>query len=135
VKLSTKGRYSLRAMLDLAVHFGQGQIRIKDISARQQISARYLEQLFIPLRKAGLVRSLRGAGGGFTLAKPPSEIPLSEIIRVAEGSVVPVRCVDKPKLCPQSDVCITRNIWTEMGRAISKVLESTTLQDLVLEHN
>lgn len=135
MKLSTKGRYSLRAMLDLAVHFGQGQIRIKDISARQQISARYLEQLFIPLRKAGLVRSLRGAGGGFTLAKPPSEIPLSEIIRVAEGSVVPVRCVDKPKLCPQSDVCITRNIWTEMGRAISKVLESTTLQDLVLEHN
>jgi len=134
VKLSTKGRYSLRAMLDLAVHFGQGQIQIKDISARQQISARYLEQLFIPLRKAGLVRSLRGAGGGFTLAKSPSEISFSEIIQVAEGSVVPVRCVDKPKLCPQSDVCITRNIWTEMGMAISKVLESTTLQDLVLGH-
>ena len=134
MKLSTKGRYSLRAMLDLAVHSGQGPIQIKDISARQQISARYLEQLFIPLRKAGLVRSLRGAGGGFTLAKPPSEMPLSEIIQVAEGSVAPVRCVDKPKLCPQSDVCITRHIWTEMGRAISKVLESTTLQDLVLGH-
>lgn len=134
MKLSTKGRYSLRAMFDLAVHFGQGQIQIKDISARQQISARYLEQLFIPLRKAGLVKSLRGARGGFTLAKPPSEIPLSEIIQVAEGSVALVRCVDKPKLCPQSDVCRIRSTWAEIAMAISQVLESTTLQDLVLEH-
>lgn len=123
----------MRAMLDLAVHFGQGLVQIKDISERQQISERYLEQLFIPLRRAGLIRSLRGAHGGFTLAKPPAEILLSEIIQAVEGSVAPVRCVDEPKLCPQSDVCITRNIWAEMGRAISKVLESTTLQDLVLE--
>jgi len=118
-------------MLDLAVHFGQGPIPIKDISARQQISGQYLEQLFIRLRRAGLVRSLRGIRGGFTLAKPPAEIPLSEIIQVAEGSVDPVRCVDEPELCPQSDVCITRNIWAEIGRATSKVLESITLQDLV----
>ena len=134
MKLSTKGRYATRAMLDLAVHFGQGPIPIKDISVRQQISARYLEQLFIRLRKAGLVRSFRGLRGGFTLAKPPSEIPLSEIIQVAEGSVAPVRCVDDPKLCRQSDVCITRSIWAEIGRATNKVLESITLQDLVLGH-
>lgn len=123
----------MRAMFDLAVHFSQGPIQTKDIAKRQQIPARYLGQLFIPLRRAGLVRSLRGIHGGFTLTRPPAEILLSEIIRATEGSVAPVRCVDEPKLCPQSDVCITRNIWTEMGRAISQVLESTTLQDLVLQ--
>ncbi len=133
MRLSSKGRYSMRAMLDLAVHFGQGLIQLKDISARQQISKRYLEQLFIPLRKAGLVRSRRGAHGGFRLAKPPTEIRLAEIIRVSEGPLAPTRCVDEPKLCPQSDACVTRNIWAEIGRAISKVLESTTLQDLVLQ--
>ena len=123
----------MRAMFDLAVHFSQGPIQTKDIAKRQQIPARYLEQLFIPLRRAGLVRSLRGIHGGFTLTRPPAEILLSEIIRATEGPVTPVRCVDEPKLCSQSDVCITRNIWTEMGRAISQVLESTTLQDLVLQ--
>lgn len=133
MRLSSKGRYSMRAMLDLAVHFGQGLIQLKDISARQQISKRYLEQLFIPLRKAGLVRSRRGAHGGFRLAKPPTEIRLAEIIRVSEGPLAPTRCVDEPKLCPQSDICVTRNIWAEIERAISKVLESTTLQDLILQ--
>ena len=131
MRLSTKARYSTRAMLDLAVHYGQGPIQVKEISARQQISARYLVQLFIRLRRAGLVRSLRGIRGGFTLAKPPAEIPISEIIRVAEGSVGPVKCIDKPELCPQSDVCLTRNIWAEIERATNKVLESITLQDLV----
>ena len=133
MKLSSRGRYATRAMLDLAVHFEQGAIRIKDIAARQRISPRYLERLFIPLRRAGLVRSLRGRHGGFTLAKPPADIPLSEIIQVAEGSVGPVKCVNEPKLCRQSDTCTTRDIWVEVGKAISKVLESITLQDLVLQ--
>ena len=131
MRLSTKARYSTRAMLDLAVHFGQGPIRIKDISEREQISERYLEQLFIRLRRAGLVRSFRGIHGGFTLAKPPAEIPLGKIIRVAEGSLAPLRCVDEPKLCPQSDVCLIHNIWAEITKTTSKVLESITLQDLV----
>jgi Rrf2 family protein len=134
LKLSSKGRYATRAMLDLAIHFGQGVIKLKDISKRQQISALYLEQIFIPLRRAGLVRSLRGLRGGFTLAKPPQEIPLSEIFRAVEGSVAPVRCVDKPGLCQQSDDCITRNIWAEIGRVTDRVLESITLQDLASQH-
>ena len=134
MRLSSKGRYATRAMLDLAIHFGQGVIRLKDISKRQQISARYLEQIFIPLRRAGLVKSLRGLHGGFTLGKPPQEIPLSEIIRAVEGSVTPVRCVDEPGLCQQSDDCITRNIWAEIGKATDRVLESITLQDLASQH-
>ena len=131
MKLSAKGRYSTRAMLDLALHFDEGPILIKDISQRQQISERYLEQLFIPLRIAGLVRGIRGARGGFTLAKPPAEISLSEIIKVTEGLTAPAECIDEPRLCSQGGVCVTRNVWAEMKRAINKVLESTTLQDLV----
>jgi len=133
VKLTSKGRYSMRAMLDLAVHFGQGLIQIKDIAARQQIPERYLVKLFIPLRRAGLVKSLRGIHGGFTLAKPPAEIQLDEIIRVSEGTLMPVRCIDEPKACPQANICVARNIWTKIGKAINKVLESITLQDLVSE--
>ncbi len=131
MRLSSKGRYSSRAMLDLAFRFRQGLVQVKDISSRQQISEQYLEQLFIPLRRAGLVKGIRGAGGGFTLAKPPAEIRLDEIIRVAEGSVSPARCVDEPELCPQSEACLTRKIWAEIGRATSQVLEAITLQDLV----
>lgn len=118
-------------MLDLAVHFGQGLIQVKDIAARQQIPERYLVKLFIPLRRAGLVRSLRGIRGGFILAKPPAEIQLDEIIRVSEGTAMPVRCIDEPETCPQADTCAARNIWAKVGKAINKVLESTTLQDLV----
>lgn len=131
MKLSTKGRYSTRAMLDLALHFDKRPILIKDIARRQGISERYLEQLFTTLRIAGLVRSIRGAGGGFTLAKQPSEIRLIEIIQATEGSIAPVECVDQPWLCPQSGVCVTWKIWAEMKKASDKILESITLQELV----
>ena len=131
MKLSTRGRYGTRAMLDLALHYGQGPILLKDIARRQQISERYLEHVIIPLRDAGLVISARGAHGGFTLAKPPSEIRLSEIIHVVEGSIAPVDCVDDPKLCSRANFCVTRDVWAEMEKAMSAILESTTLQDLV----
>ena len=134
MKLSTKGRYSTRSMLDLALHFGEGPILIKDISKRQQISERYLEQLFIPLRAAGLVRSIRGVHGGFSLTKPPAEIRLSEIIQVTEGSTALVECVNNPGICTRSELCVTRGIWGEMKKAMNGVLESTTLQDLVERH-
>jgi len=134
VRMSSKGRYSTRAMMELALHFGQGLVQVKDISARQQISERYLEQLLVRLRRAGLVRGIRGARGGFTLTKPPTEIRLSEIIKAAEGSVEPAKCLDEPELCPQSDGCVSRNVWGEIGRAINQVLEATTLQDLVEQH-
>ena len=131
MKLSTKGRYATRAMLDLAIHSGEGPILIKDISRREGISKQYLEQLLIPLRAMGLVRAIRGARGGFMLTKPPSQIKLIEIIQTIEGSTAPVECVDDAKVCPRSDFCVTREIWSEMKRATDKVLESTTLQDLV----
>ncbi len=131
MKLSTKGRYSIRAMIDLALHPDEGPILIRDIAKRQRISEQYLEQLFIPLRVAGLVQGIKGAHGGFILIKPPAEIRLSEIIRATEGSIAPVNCVDEPRLCLQSSTCPTRYIWAKIKRAIDKVLESTTLQDLV----
>ena len=131
MKLSTKGRYSIRAMIDLALHPDEGPILIRDIAKRQRISERYLEQLFIPLRVAGLVQGIKGAHGGFILIKPPAEIRLSEIIRATEGSTAPLNCVDEPRLCLQSSTCPTRYIWAKVKRAIDKVLESTTLQDLV----
>ena len=118
-------------MLDLALHHGEGPILLKDIARRQQISERYLEHLVTPLKTAGLVTSARGAHGGFALAKPPSEIRLCKIIQLVEGSIAPVECVDDPKVCPRADLCVTRDIWAEMKKATDKVLESTTLQDLV----
>lgn len=131
MKLSTKGRYGARAMMDLALHYGEGPILLKDIATRQQISEPYLQHLFKPLKAAGLVTSMRGAHGGFALAKPPSEITVSEIIRTVEGSVALVECVDDPKACLRADLCVTRDIWTEIKKAMSGILESTTLQGLV----
>jgi len=131
MKLSTKGRYAARAMLDLAQHLGQGPILVKDISRREEISGRYLEQILTPLKIAGLVRVIRGARGGFTLARLPSEITLIEIIQIMEGSTAPVECVDDAQICSRSDLCITREVWAEMKKAIDTVLESITLQDLL----
>ncbi len=130
MKLSTKGRYGTRAMLDLALHYGDGPILLKDVARRQEVSERYLEQVVTPLKLAGLLTSVRGAGGGFTLAKPPSQIRLSEIIQAVEGSIAPVDCVDDPQICPRADSCVTRDIWTEMKQAMSGILVSTTLEDL-----
>ena len=131
MKISTRGRYSTRAMLDLALHFGKGPVLIRDISKRQRISKGYLEQLFIPLRSARLVRGIRGVSGGFTLARPPAEIRLSEIIQATEGSIAPVSCVDQSELCQDSRECVTRDVWSEIKRACDRILESKTLQDLV----
>ncbi len=131
MKLSTRGRYGTRALLDLALHWGEGPVLLKDIAHRQQISLPYLEHLITPLIAAGIVRSTRGARGGVSLLKPPQEIKLSEVIQLLEGSIAPVECVNNPKTCPRSDLCVTRDIWGEMKKAINGVLESTTLQDLV----
>jgi len=131
VRLSTKGRYATRAMLDLAVHYGGGPINVRDISCRQEISGRYLEQLLTPLRAAGLVRTTRGPHGGFTLARPPSGIRLIEIIQIMEGSTAPVECIDDAGTCPRSESCVTRGVWEEVRNATDQVLKSTTLQDLL----
>lgn len=131
MKLSTKGRYGMRALLDLALHQGEGSVLLKDIASRQEVSLPYLEHLISPLIAAGLVKSTRGARGGVLLLKPPSEIKLSEVVQLLEGSLAPVDCVNDAKLCHRSASCVTRDIWSEMKRAMNQVLDSTTLQDLV----
>lgn len=131
MKLSTKGRYATRAMLDLALNRGEEPILLKDIAQRQQISLSYLEHLVTPLIAGGLIRSTRGAKGGISLVKSPEEIKLSEVIQLLEGSLAPVECVNDPTLCPRSESCVTRDVWTELKNAMTGILESTTLQDLV----
>ena len=131
MKLSTKGRYGLRAILDLALHQSEGLVLLRDVARRQEVSLPYLERLIAPLIAAGLVKSTRGSRGGVLLLRSPSEIKLGEIIEVLEGSIAPVDCVNDPKLCHRSGFCVTRDIWIEMKMAMSQVLDSTTLQDLV----
>ncbi len=131
MKLSTKGRYGARAMLELALNYKKGPVLLRDIAKRQEISERYLERMMTALVAAGLVRSLRGKHGGFSLAKSPVEIKLSEIIQVVEGSIAPVACVDDPKLCNRVNICITRDIWGKMKKAILKVLDSITLENMI----
>ena len=131
MKLSTKGRYSARAMLELALNYEKGSVLLRDIAERQEISERYLERMMNALVSAGLVRSSRGQHGGFSLAKPPGEIKLSEVIQVVEGSIAPVSCVDDPKVCNRVDICITRDIWERLKNAMSEILESITLENMI----
>jgi Rrf2 family protein len=131
MRLSTRGQYGTRALLDLALHHREEPVLLKDIAQRQQISLRYLEHLVTPLIAAGIVLSTRGPRGGVSLARPPEEIRLSEVIQLLEGSIAPVECVNNPEVCTRSELCVTRDVWTELKEAINGVLESTTLQDLV----
>ena len=131
MKLSTRGRYGTRALLDLALHEEGKPILLKDIAQRQQISLQYLEHVIAPLRAGGIVRSTRGARGGVSLAQPSEEIRLSKVIQLLEGSTAPVECISNPEICIRSKLCVTRDIWGELKQAIDGVLESITLQDLV----
>ncbi len=130
MKLSTRGQYGTRALLDLALHLGEGPVLLRDIARRQQIPLSYLEHLVAPLIAGGVLRSTRGAKGGVSLARPPAEIKLSEVIPLLEGSITPVECIDNPGVCNRSGLCATRDIWGEMKEAINGVLDATTLQDL-----
>ncbi len=132
MKLSTKGEYGLRAMFDLAQRHGSGPISLKSVAARQEISEHYLEQLIAVLRKVGLVKSVRGAQGGYMLGREPENIKVGDIIRALEGPIAPMDCVNEedPEECSRSGSCITRNIWRKVRDSISEVLDSITLQDM-----
>jgi Rrf2 family cysteine metabolism transcriptional repressor len=132
MRLSTRGRYGIRALLDLAIRSGQGPVQLKEIAASQDVSLQYLEHLMKPLITAGLVRSMRGARGGIWLARSPSEIKIGEIIGALVGSVAPVECVDDPSICKRARYCVTHDIWCDVKKAIDGVLNSTTLEDLVI---
>jgi len=131
MKISTRGRYGTRALLDIALHQEDKPALLKDIARRQEISLRYLEHLITPLIAGGIIRSTRGPRGGVTLTRAPDEIKLSDIVKLLEGSVAPAECVDNPEVCSRSSFCVTHDIWGEMKKAIDDILESTTLQDLV----
>ena len=131
MKLSTKGRYGVRLMLDLALHYGEGPVLLKDIAERQDISEKYLWQLTDSLKIAGLINSTRGAHGGYALAKLPSKISLNDVVSVLEGKLCVVDCVNNPKICERAKTCITRDVWSEVSEKISKTLEIITLQDMI----
>ena len=131
MRLSTRSRYAVRALIDLAVHKGEGPVLVREIAEREDISVRYLEQLLLPLKAAGLVRATRGANGGFTLAKDPADVNLREIIQIMEGSTAFTECVDSIDVCPRANSCNLRNSWIEVTQAANEVLERTTLQTLV----
>ena len=131
MKLSTRTRYGTRALLELALHQGEGPVFLKDIAGRQQLSLSYLEHMVTPLISAGIIRSIKGPRGGVMLAKKPEDIKMIDITHQLEGSLAPVECVDNPDICERSAQCVTRDIWGEVKEAMDGVLEKTTLQDLV----
>lgn len=131
MRLSTRARYGTRFMLELALNFDKGNIFLKDIAKKEEISEKYLSQLVIPLKASGLISSSRGAHGGYRLAKPLSQITLKEIIQVLEGNLSLVECVKNPSVCSRVSKCVTRDIWEKLDGKISGVLNSFTLKDLV----
>lgn len=131
MKLSTKGQYGARAMLELALYYEEGPLLLRTIAKNQDLSERYLERIMTDLISAGLVRSLRGKCGGFILAKPLNEIKLSQIIQATEGSISPVDCLDDPKSCKRVKYCVTYDIWGRLKAEMQKVLDSITLADIV----
>lgn len=137
MKISTKGRYGVAAMYDLAMYYGKGPISLKSIAQRQKISENYLEQLVSTLRKAGYVKSIRGAQGGYTLSKDPARISVGDIIRVMEGPIVLVDCLltdqDDHEHCERAGICVTRGVWAKVCDSISSVLDAISLADLCRE--
>ncbi len=135
MRLSTRGRYACRAMLELARCQAQGQksISIDRIAEHQQISKRYLEHIFARLRRAGIVHGTRGSKGGYTLQRQPDRITVGEIVRAVEGPLGPVRCVDEPSSCPKSGCCATHDLWVEAARVLCDLFDRRTVADLARE--
>ena len=133
MKLSTRSRYGARILVDLARHNGQGPVQIGEISKRQDISVKYLEQLIRPLKQASMVTSVRGPKGGHMLAKNPEDISLGQIVRLFEGQSELVECISNPDQCHMSDDCQVRLAWKEATRVLYEKLDSTTISDLMQE--
>ena len=131
MKLSTKGRYGVRLMFDLALQAGDGPVALKDIAARQEISEKYLSNLILVLKNAGFVHSVRGSQGGYTLARPPRDITLKDILLALEESMCLVECTEKPMLCQRSGDCLVRDVWSEVTGKMFEALESFTLEALL----
>ncbi|HNX59990.1 MAG TPA: Rrf2 family transcriptional regulator [Spirochaetota bacterium] len=131
MKLSTRSRYGIRLMLELSKNYGKGTIFLKDIARNQEISEKYLSQLIIPLRGAGLVQSTRGAHGGYSLGKPAAEISLYEIVKALDGPISVVECVTNPKVCSRYDICPTQKIWKGLNDSMIRYLTEISLESLL----
>ena len=131
MRLSTRSRYGTRMMLDLAEHYDQGPTRLGEISKRQDISVKYLEQLIIPLKRGNFIRSVRGPKGGHMLTRPPEEISIGQIVTALEGGTELIGCIGNPDECGRSDSCLTRCIWRDVSKAIYDQLHSITLSTLL----
>ena len=132
MRISTKGRYALRLMLDLGINCSGDPIRLKDVARRQGISEKYLEQIISVLNKAGFVRSIRGPQGGYVLTRRPEEYTVGMILRLTEGSLAPVECVENTAApCDRDEDCVTRMVWKKLNDAISGVVDNITLADLL----
>lgn len=135
MRISTRARYGLRLMLDLALKHGKGPIFLKEVSRSQEISEKYLGQIIMPLKAAGLVKSFRGAHGGYTLQRDPEKITVREIVATLEGDLNLVECVVNPTSCGRYALCVTQEVWSKVSRAVSETLEAITLADLVRRNN
>lgn len=133
MRMSTKAQYAVRAMVNLNLHSDGAPVALKDISVRENISLTYLEQLFVKLRRGEIVKSVRGPGGGYVLARPATDIQVDEIIDSVEESLVPVSCMDAKNGCACDDQCVTHNVWHGLGEKIRTFLASITLDDLTSE--
>lgn len=135
MKLSTKGRYGLKAMFQLAISQGHGPVPLKQIAEKQNLSENYLEQLFSTLRKDGLLNSVRGAQGGYLLSRPPEEITVGNILRSLEGELSPSDCIiDGLSECERETMCVTKNVWIKIKDSIDEVVDSITLKDMIEEN-
>jgi Rrf2 family protein len=135
MRLSTRSRYVTRLILELALKYNQGPVYLKEISASQELSLKYLGQLIIPLKIAGIIKSSRGAHGGYYLAKSPDDIRMSEVIRALEGPIYLVECLENPDICGRQKGCVTRFFWNEINNIIHKTLEDITIGDMVSKYH
>jgi Rrf2 family protein len=134
MRVTMKSDYGLRAMIDLAVHYGAGPIPSGAIAARQRIPEHFLDQLLVTLRRAGLLKSLRGPQGGHLLARPPAQITMSEVIHALDGSTAPMECLPTPSACELTPGCAIRDVWRQVEDYAQRLLELTTLQQLAEKH-
>lgn len=136
MKVSTRGRYALRTMVDLARHGGEGLVTLKDVAERQDLSQKYLEQIVTQLSKAGLVKGVRGPQGGYRLAREPKDYSVAEILQQVEGSLAPVECLESEvNTCEQCASCATVDMWAGLYKVMTDYLENVTLQDIVDKAN
>ncbi len=131
MRLSTKVRYAVRAVVDLAINYHDKPVMIKDIAKRQKISERYLENIFTKLRSAGILESIRGKKGGFKLAKEPNQITVLSIFKAVVGKVMIIKCISDPEICEFADNCLTKILWEKLNTCVENFLESITISDVI----